>query len=50
MQRLELSLLAKLPNSQRSLVTEGQPVVLEIVVTEVMSLNQQSQATAGSSE
>ena len=34
MQRLELSLLAKLPNSQRSLVAEGQPLVLEIAVTE----------------
>ena len=35
LQRLELSLLAKLPNSQRSLITEGQPVVLEIVVNEI---------------
>jgi hypothetical protein len=35
MQRLELSLLAKLPSSQRNLITEGQPVILEIVVTEV---------------
>ena len=34
MQRLELSLLAKLPGSQRKLITEGQPVVLEIMVTE----------------
>jgi hypothetical protein len=34
MQRLELSLLAKLPSSQRSLITEGQPLILEIVVTE----------------
>jgi ferritin-like metal-binding protein YciE len=34
MQRLELSLLAKLPSSQRSLITEGQPVVLDITVTE----------------
>ncbi len=33
MQRMELSLLAKLPGSQRNLITEGQPVVLEIVVT-----------------
>src|SRR5271165_6489098 len=30
MQRLELSLVAKLPNNQQSLITEGQPVVLEI--------------------
>ena len=34
MQRLELSLLAKLPSSQRNLITEGQPVIVEIVVTE----------------
>jgi hypothetical protein len=34
MQRLELSLLAKLSGSQRSLITEGQPVILVIVVTE----------------
>ena len=34
MQRLELSLLAKLPGSQRSLITEGQPVILGIIVTE----------------
>ncbi len=35
MQRLELSLLTKLPGNQRNLITEGQPVILEIVVTEV---------------
>lgn len=34
-QRLELSLLATLPRSQRSLITEGQPVILEISVTEM---------------
>jgi hypothetical protein len=38
MQRLELSQLAKLPKSQRSLITEGQLVVLEIVVSEIESL------------
>jgi len=37
MQRMELSLLTKLPSSQRNLITEGQPVILEIVVTEVES-------------
>jgi hypothetical protein len=37
LQRMELSLLAKLPSSQRSLITEEQPVILEIVVTEVES-------------
>ena len=35
MQRMELSFLAALPSSQRSLITEGQPVIHEIVVTEV---------------
>src|SRR5438309_9570075 len=34
MQRMELSSLAALPSSQRSLVAENQPVILEIVVTE----------------
>ena len=34
MQRMELSLLTALPRNQRALVTEGQPVVHEIVVTE----------------
>ena len=37
MQRMELSLLTKLPSSQRYLITEGQPVILEIVVTEAKS-------------
>ena len=31
---LVLSFLAVLPNSQRSLVPDGQPVIVEIVVTE----------------
>jgi hypothetical protein len=44
MQRLELSLLAKLPTSQRNLITEGQPVVLEIVVTEVSQQGHQTEA------
>jgi len=35
LQRLELSLLAKLPNNQRKLITEGQPVVLEIGINEI---------------
>jgi hypothetical protein len=34
MQRMELSLLTALPGKQRSLVPEGQPIVLEIEVTE----------------
>ena len=35
MQRLELSFLGTLPNSERSLIADGQPVILEITVTEV---------------
>jgi hypothetical protein len=37
MQRLELAFVAKLPTStsQRPLITEGQPVVLEVVVIEL---------------
>jgi hypothetical protein len=34
MQRTEMSFLAALPSSQRSLVPDGQPVILEIVITE----------------
>ena len=37
MQRMELSFLAALPSSQRSLIAEGQPVIHEIVVTEADS-------------
>jgi hypothetical protein len=33
MQRMELSLLTPMPGKQRSLVPDGQPVVLEIEVT-----------------
>src|ERR1700722_17782619 len=40
MQRLELAFVAKSPTSQRSLITEGHPVVLEVTVTE---LNPQQQ-------
>jgi len=34
-QRMELSPLTILPGSQRSLIAEGQPVILDIRVTEV---------------
>lgn len=37
MQRMELSFLAALPSSQRKLIAEGQPVIVEIVVTETDS-------------
>jgi len=35
MQRLELSLLIKLPSSHRSLISVGQPMILDIIVTEI---------------
>jgi hypothetical protein len=41
LQRLELSLLAKLPNSQQSLVPNGQPVIIEIVVMEAKDVEKQ---------
>ena len=44
MQRLELSFLAKLPSGQRFLVAEGQPVIVEIVVTEMKPSDKQPQA------
>ena len=34
MQRMELSFLAALPSSQRSLLPDGQPVIVEILFTE----------------
>lgn len=45
MQRMELSFLGKLPSSQRALITEGQPVVLEIAVTEVKDTEKRVEAT-----
>jgi len=35
MQRMELSLLVKLPASQHSLILDGQPLIAEITVSEV---------------
>jgi len=34
MQRMELSLLTALPGKQRSIIPDGQPVVLEIEITD----------------
>jgi hypothetical protein len=42
-QRMELSLLTKLPRSQCSLIADGQPVILEIVVTEMKSSDKKPQ-------
>jgi hypothetical protein len=47
MQRLELSSLTTLPANQRSLIPDGQPVVLEIVVTEVDSQEKRAENTSG---
>ena len=44
MQRMELSYLVALPSSQRALIAEGQPVVLEIAVTESNSRGGQLEA------
>ena len=35
MQRKQLSLLTTLPSHQRSLIVDGQPVVFEILITEI---------------
>jgi hypothetical protein len=43
MQHMELSLLAALPNSQRSLVPDGQPVIAEILVTETKDVEKRAQ-------
>jgi ferritin-like metal-binding protein YciE len=45
MQRLELSLLAVLPRNQRNLITEGQPVILEVSVTEDQDAAKQTKET-----
>src|SRR5882762_8730322 len=42
MQRMELSFLAALPSSQRNLIAEGQPVIVEIAVTEVDDTNKRA--------
>ena len=41
MQRMELSLLTTLPSSQRALVADGQPVIHNIVASEVQSKEKQ---------
>ena len=43
MQRMELSFLGALPSSQRSLVPEGQPVIVEIIVTETKDVENRAQ-------
>jgi hypothetical protein len=43
LQRMELSFLGAFPSSQRSLVAEGQPVIVEIVVTETKDAEKRAQ-------
>jgi hypothetical protein len=43
MQRMELSFLAASPSSQRSLIPEGQPMIVEIVVTETKDIEKRPQ-------
>ena len=47
MQRSELSLLTALSGKQRSLVPDGQPVVVEIVVTEMDAKPKRAEDTRG---
>jgi hypothetical protein len=47
MQRLELSLLAPLSGNQRSLVPEGQPVILELAVVEAKNPEHVAQEPGG---
>jgi hypothetical protein len=39
MQRMELSLIAKVSTNYQAIVAQGQPLILKIVVTEVVSLD-----------
>lgn len=47
MQRMELSALSTLPANQQSLVPDGQPLVAEIVVTDIATADKQAQADKG---
>jgi hypothetical protein len=44
MQRMELSFIAKLPDSHRSLIGEGQPVILDITVIAVEDAENEKEA------
>jgi hypothetical protein len=35
LQQMELAFIAKLPDGQRRLISDGHPMILEIVVTEI---------------
>jgi hypothetical protein len=47
MQRSELSLITTLSGKQRTLIAEGQPVVLEVVVTEIDSQEKRTGNASG---
>lgn len=46
MQRMELSFLGALSSSDRKLIAEGQPVIIEIVVTETKPRNERHNAVS----
>lgn len=46
MQRLELSLIARLPDRYQALVGEGQPKIREIIVTESEAIDSQTPVSA----
>ena len=43
MQRMELSFVAKVSTNYQTVVTQGQPLILKIVVTEVSSIGMRTQ-------
>ena len=43
LQQMELDFIAKLPDNQRRLIAEGQPVIRDIVVTELKPKSEESQ-------
>ena len=43
MQRMELSFVAKVSTNYQTVVTQGQPVILKVVVTEVSSMGMRTQ-------
>ena len=47
MQRMELSFLGALSSSERKLIAEGQPVIIEIAVTETESQPKRAENTNG---
>ncbi|HEX5398702.1 MAG TPA: hypothetical protein VFY06_06605 [Verrucomicrobiae bacterium] len=49
MQRMELNFVARVSTNYQSVVTQGQPLILKIVVTEIAPLNKKSQPGAAGS-